>query len=590
MKSINLIIAYCFGLFSFFGTAQTNKNTTAVYLEKAQDYSKPIDSLLRYHNFIIKNAKNETEKGLSYHYLGNAYLISGKLELAQKMFETENKVFSNSKNQSDEIKNHLAASFASLGIVASQQSNYAKALDFHFKAKSIFEETKNIEKQTAIENNIAIEYQSLNKFDKANVHFLKASKLNTKNYISNTLLFTNMGKNYLKKNDFQNAYVYLNLAKKQQTATENLYTIAELDNAFAAYYLKTKQINLALPYLQKAAATCEKIDYTFGLSETYFLFGLYYEQSNEIQPAIEYFNKAQQLANELSILELQLDTNLHLATIYNNLQQFEKANSFSQKALEFQEKSLQQSNEKAIAFVEMQAELDKKSAHLELVHQKHKQNTILFIALGVLALLIIGFAYYYSQQKWIKKNLQLQKQIAEWHHKALHLQMNPHFIFNCLGSISSFILQEENELALDYLTRFSKLMRLTLENSKDSEIQLYKEIELLQQYCELEKLRYENKFDYQIHQSKSIHDELKIPPMLLQPLIENAIMHGIVPKESKGKIDIYFDYLPEKKSLSCTIKDNGIGYFESIKIKKKSVLQHHSMALEVLKNRVEAIG
>jgi sensor histidine kinase YesM len=78
--------------------------------------------------------------------------------------------------------------------------------------------------------------------------------------------------------------------------------------------------------------------------------------------------------------------------------------------------------------------------------------------------------------------------------------------------------------------------------------------------------------------------------MLLQPLIENAIMHGIVPKESKGKIDIYFDYLPEKKSLSCTIKDNGIGYFESIKIKKKSVLQHHSMALEVLKNRVEAIG
>src|SRR5690606_11582282 len=121
-----------------------------------------------------------------------------------------------------------------------------------------------------------------------------------------------------------------------------------------------------------------------------------------------------------------------------------------------------------------------------------------------------------------------------------HLQMNPHFVFNCLGSISSFIVQNGTDSAIKYLSKFSKLMRLTLEYSKESLIPIDKEIEGLQNYLELEQLRFNNMFDFSITKDPNIEDDMAIPPLLLQPFVENAIIHGLVPKKEKGNINIYF--------------------------------------------------
>src|SRR5690606_21400007 len=168
-----------------------------------------------------------------------------------------------------------------------------------------------------------------------------------------------------------------------------------------------------------------------------------------------------------------------------------------------------------------------------------------------------------------------------------HLQMNPHFVFNCLGSISSFIIQNGNDSAIKYLTKFSKLMRLTLEYSKESLIQVDKEIEGLQNYLELEQLRVNNVFDFSIAKNKNIEDDLALPPLLIQPFVENAIIHGIVPKKEHGFVKI--DFFTDEDHLVCTITDNGIGVETSKKMKEKSVSVHKSMALDIIRKRLKMI-
>jgi len=128
-------------------------------------------------------------------------------------------------------------------------------------------------------------------------------------------------------------------------------------------------------------------------------------------------------------------------------------------------------------------------------------------------------------------------------------------------------------------------MRLTLEYSKGSLIPIDKEIESLQNYLELEQLRFHGKFKFEIRSSEKVEFNMGLPPLLIQPFVENAILHGVVPKEGYGNIEVDFDV--EHGQLICTIKDNGIGLSESRTLKENSVTAHKSMALEITKKRLE---
>jgi LytS/YehU family sensor histidine kinase len=200
-------------------------------------------------------------------------------------------------------------------------------------------------------------------------------------------------------------------------------------------------------------------------------------------------------------------------------------------------------------------------------------------------LLLIGLILVIQNRMQVKRRLTLQKEVAEYEQKALHLQMNPHFVFNCLGAISSFIVQNGTDSALKYLSKFSKLMRLTLEYSKGSLIPIDKEIESLKNYLELEQLRFNNKFEFTIESSAKVEFNMGLPPLLIQPFVENAILHGMVPKEGNGNISVYFDV--QNNQLICTVTDDGIGLSESRNLKENSVTAHKSMALEITKKRLE---
>lgn len=162
-------------------------------------------------------------------------------------------------------------------------------------------------------------------------------------------------------------------------------------------------------------------------------------------------------------------------------------------------------------------------------------------------------------EKEEKIRLQFGKQLQEMRLYTIQTQLNPHFLFNCLNTIKSLVINQENEKAALYLNRFAKLMRSTLENSEKLKINLKESIEYLKNYVEIEKLRFKEDFDFDISfKGDEAPELLQVPPMLIQPFVENAIIHGLVPSQKTKVLKI--EFIEEENFLICKVKDNGRGF------------------------------
>jgi len=173
--------------------------------------------------------------------------------------------------------------------------------------------------------------------------------------------------------------------------------------------------------------------------------------------------------------------------------------------------------------------------------------------------------------------------------RALRAQMNPHFIFNCLSSINRIILRNETQAASDYLTRFSRLIRMVLINSQRSMIPLEDELQMLRLYLDMERMRFKNSFDYRITFANTIDEGAAlVPPLLLQPFCENAIWHGMMQKEGQGHLQIELSM--EENILSCMICDDGIGREKAAELKTKSAQKEKSMGLTITAQRLALLN
>ncbi len=231
-------------------------------------------------------------------------------------------------------------------------------------------------------------------------------------------------------------------------------------------------------------------------------------------------------------------------------------------------------NEKMIAFLEREQELDSQTIE--------NQKTTTFILTG--GLLIIGLLMFFL----IRSRKQQQKNNKLLQLKSLRSQMNPHFIFNSLNSVNSFIAKKDERSANKYLSEFSKLIRKVLEYSQQDFIPLAKEIEILKLYLNLEHFRFSSHFDYSFIVDPKINlDEYQIPPMLLQPFIENSIWHGLRYKAEKGHLWITFTQ--KKNHIEIVISDNGIGRKASKKMKTTNQKKMKSTGIKNIESRLELI-
>lgn len=227
---------------------------------------------------------------------------------------------------------------------------------------------------------------------------------------------------------------------------------------------------------------------------------------------------------------------------------------------------------------------------LNIKRQSNVRRTvsILFIAL------VIGLFAWLISKQIIKSNkireaekTKLNKKIADLQLSSLQSQMNPHFIFNALGSIQYFIQTYDTVKADEFLSNFAMLMRSILESSKSKYISLTEEIKLLKLYMGLEKVRFENLFDFKVIIDESLDLESKIPPMILQPFVENAINHGLYHlKNRKGRLRLRFEYI-SPTTIQITITDNGIGRAAASKLRTKN---HKSRGMQIVNERLQTIN
>jgi hypothetical protein len=188
-----------------------------------------------------------------------------------------------------------------------------------------------------------------------------------------------------------------------------------------------------------------------------------------------------------------------------------------------------------------------------------------------------------------KLKTEFNQKLADVEMKALKAQMSPHFIFNSLNSINRYIIKADPEKASLYLTKFSKLIRLILDNSNHKIISLEQELAALKLYIELEALRFNEKFSYTLHVNPELNPmSIGVPPMIIQPFIENAIWHGLLHKETPGQLDISIERFGS--GLQCVITDNGVGRKKAAEMKSKSVNKDKSYGMKITRDRLNMLN
>lgn len=206
------------------------------------------------------------------------------------------------------------------------------------------------------------------------------------------------------------------------------------------------------------------------------------------------------------------------------------------------------------------------------------------LGIGALSLLVISGAILWQRRIITRRDLR-RRQLLEIELRGIRSQMNPHFLFNAMSSIQNLIRKEEQEKADLYLGQFAGLMRKTLRNTAEEYIPLTDEIETLKQYCSLESLRHPFQYEFQIDDSIDAHNTY-IPSMILQPIIENAIIHGLAPQKDPKALLVKIG--PGQKGLNCTISDNGIGILATQKHTERK--NHQSVGMKLVRQRLELLG
>lgn len=248
--------------------------------------------------------------------------------------------------------------------------------------------------------------------------------------------------------------------------------------------------------------------------------------------------------------------------------------------------------------------------HLELKVTNHQENEILktvvivitplwwqtlWCKIGLFLFISFGIILF---NRWTKqsikestrKNILKKQKDIEYQLYALRSQMNPHFVFNSLNAIQYFMTKNEMELSEKYLVKFSRLIRMFFDYSREKNITLEQEILLLKSYLEIEKMRFGDDFKFNFNIDESLNLDTKIPTMLLQPIVENAVNHGLFHKNGKGFIDISLKKSPFKNEFIIAIKDNGVGFLKSKEIQKKSIKKHTSRSTLIIADKIKLIN
>ena len=400
-------------------------------------------------------------------------------------------------------------------------------------------------------------------------------------------VYGNIGISYNYLENYNKAIYYFKLsievAKQLKATTIEANSLSSLSNCLA----KTGKIKEAVIALEKSLVLVETNNLDFIKMSVYLNAGLIYRLKKDFSKAEIYAKKGVEIAKKINHLVSERAAHLTLFEVYEDQHKYKEAlasyknYTILKDSIENTEKQTE-INRKIIHF---EAEKKQAIANEEIEYQKSLKNysiigliTLLFAATGI-------FIFYKKHRDSIQKQNELlyKVKVADTEMRILRLQMNPHFIFNSLNSISDYISKNDIQNADYYLSKFAKLMRGILENSEEKEIPLADELKMLELYMQLEGSRLNNKFTYEIKVSEDVDANVTmVPPLILQPFVENSIWHGFADKDGGGKIIIEVTH--DNSLLNCVVEDNGVGRMGTKPSSGKSY------GMKITKDRIELLN
>jgi len=584
-----------------------DKKTFEILIDSAKkvyksDAKKGVEFVTK--SLLIFKKLNNVQRAIAYSVLGDIYMHWNQYDLA-----VANYIRSLEFKETVVVQLSLAKSYF-------KNKDYAAAI---LAYDSIDVSALSNWQKIVLNEELGDVYVAKNEFSTAEKYYNKGLVIANEHLISPKLtdLNSKLGKVTFSQGKIQVASGYFDNSL-DLSSRENVQRAAVEKERVADFYNSNQQFDEEITLRKKNLKELESLDVevltenslqepdSLTTQKSNYKIASAYVQQAKYDEAIPFLEKSISEANKKSDLIIEKDATRKLSEVYKTVGDYTKALETYQSYVDlvdlvYLKKEQQIANvskvgrdlikqQQRVIGLEDERKLSKSKLLLaskdnELQSERNKQQSIIIYSLsaGLLLLLLLAFYMYRNmKQQRVNNNLLALK--------SLRSQMNPHFIFNALNSVNSFIASNDERTANRYLTDFSKLMRSVLENSEEDFIPLSKEIELLELYTKLEHFRFQEKFDYNITVDEAINvDDFLIPPMLLQPYIENAVWHGLRYKEEKGLLLISLNTHAENE-LQIVIEDNGIGREKSKEFKTTHQKNQNSKGMGNIKKRVAILN
>jgi tetratricopeptide (TPR) repeat protein len=453
---------------------------------------------------------------------------------------------------------------------------------------------------------IGISQRLIQNYDDAEDYFKQSyeSAKRVSDYRQMALAQLNLGTVYFGRKEYQRAIEYSEKTIRFLEKLNDYNGLGEAHEILGMIYREQMQYNYAASSFNKALVYYESTGNKEKIAGVYHNVGTIFQKQKKYTNALTYLNRSIEIRDQFGSRSQIFQTYRAISEVYQDIGRTEEAlkylklylnyqdsNTIVQSATKIAELSELYRSDQRERLIDIQADSIERqrqeqsltATKLENIQLRSNFQMYIIIAFLIIVVLAVVIIFY----RWKENELKQQQREAEMSQTLLRTQMNPHFVFNAMSVIQSYIYENDTINSSKFLVNFSRLMRLILENSPKEFIPIETEIEILQKYLETQKLRFEERFNYLIKCSDELKDDLAIiPPMITQPFIENAIEHGQLHTIEGGFISVEFS--KKNNMLEILIIDNGIGRKGSEQNKKSK--EHKSMAMSITSQRISILN
>jgi tetratricopeptide (TPR) repeat protein len=581
--------------------AQSSIDFKSIVALKDTNYAE-IDSLLKPFRrdkeellgFIELAKRSNYNEGLAFAYIQKGILERNLSEYPEALVSLKTALKYAEKCDNIDFR---VITWNMLGVVHRRMDQIREALDYHKNALELAESSgktteTGIRNIAVARNSIGNIYISLRQPELAEPEFLASIKIEekTNNKLGLAINNQNLGSIYEEGGDLEKA-----LEHYQKSLAYNIDINSDLgkvicNNSIGQVYLKQKKYLKAISIIYPTIKMANEIGDPYYLAMAKLNYGWALFEVGKLEESENYLKESLEISKERNMGYFVAESYRLMAQIAEKNGNFKEALEYHKLFSENEELYLNENNQKYVADLILKYDSDRKKNQIEILEKENEivnlklagnRKFLIFGALGIG--LLIGLLYFTYHQNILKK----EKEYLALEQRMMRSQMNPHFIFNSLNSIKLYIISNEKDKAVYYLNKFSKLIRTILATSKEKDITLKEELDTMELYMNIENIRFSNIIHFNMDVSEDIPlKQIKLPSMILQPFLENAIWHGLSSKEGHKQIDLRV-IKDSAKTARIEIEDNGVGREKSKEIKSKKTLKNRSIGIDLTQQRLE---